>query len=864
MRYVILAILLSLAWPAHAQEPEPYKIFLPMVHGMAKCKETWRIVKPDGTINKVLNPSAETTGNFSAIAGTTVTRVTTDSFVGLQSYRVQSNNNNEGMTLTLEALANATHFVTLRVAGSLPPAWDWSLDNVNYRAPVLIESIDGDWDLYGLSFPAAQANGSTTLYIRQNGAGVGDFFIDGVQVEAKTYWTTYCDGTQEGCSWAGTAHASVSERSSQSRAGGRVLNLQSGFGFFVEEVVGVGAAPETINTRSYAILPGGELSGSKTESRNFTLIGRFIADSEEDLHAKRQELIEELGINTYPESQAIRIRFSGARVQKQISVHYTGGLEAQLKVSYGPWQVESDDAWRKLTHWTERLTIQFLSPDPMWYEIGESSAVLNTGTSATFRYTAGRVWSLGRWDDLGLTANPTTFGTIFALAWGPDNRLYVGGTFTGMNGVAGRDYIAVYDPSTDTWANVGGASDLNAQVLTLTFDAAGNLLVGGAFTNVDGIGDADYIALWDGAAWNAIGQPDQVPAFITRVDTIHVDVDTGDYYIGGVFDDWAGIANADNIVRWDISATTYVAISTGADDEVTVITQRNNGGDIYVGGGYNNIGGVAADGLAIWDGSNFTKLGDLAGGNAIAFDMLFTVDGTLFMTGDFTSIDGTSINFVGRWNGTEWFPLGTGLNNIGRSLAFGPDNILWLGGIHSEAGGVTLVDRISQWDGSVWSQVDVNLPGTATVYAVQIGSRNPVSPRSYDLFVGFDTTGGASYADVTTVTNGGSQPAFPKIVISRSGGTSAQLSFIRNERTAKRLLSEYLFQDGETLTINLEPKNKSVIYSASGSRLDAIKKQSDVGTWSLLPNDNVVSFFAITDGAVDSFMLWKDTYRSLD
>jgi hypothetical protein len=97
-------------------------------------------------------------------------------------------------------------------------------------------------------------------------------------------------------------------------------------------------------TRPYATLPGGELSGAKTTERYFTLIGRFIGTSEADLHAKRQELLEELAIDTYPENQAVRVRFSGATVQKQISAYYTGGLEAQLKVSYGPWQVESDDA----------------------------------------------------------------------------------------------------------------------------------------------------------------------------------------------------------------------------------------------------------------------------------------------------------------------------------------------------------------------------------------------------------------------------------------------------------------------------------------------------------------------------------------
>lgn len=47
-------------------------------------------------------------------------------------------------------------------------------------------------------------------------AGVADatkaLFFDGLQIEAKSYMTMYCDGDQSQCTWAGTAHASTSSR----------------------------------------------------------------------------------------------------------------------------------------------------------------------------------------------------------------------------------------------------------------------------------------------------------------------------------------------------------------------------------------------------------------------------------------------------------------------------------------------------------------------------------------------------------------------------------------------------------------------------------------------------------------------------
>lgn len=80
----------------------------------------WKVIAAETTTNYVLNPSAETAGNFAAEAGTTVTRVTTYQHYGLYSYRVETNANNEGIQFTLSALTNAIHYVTVRVRGTLP------------------------------------------------------------------------------------------------------------------------------------------------------------------------------------------------------------------------------------------------------------------------------------------------------------------------------------------------------------------------------------------------------------------------------------------------------------------------------------------------------------------------------------------------------------------------------------------------------------------------------------------------------------------------------------------------------------------------------------------------------------------------
>jgi uncharacterized protein YjbI with pentapeptide repeats len=170
----------------------------------------------EATTNKVLNPSAETTGNFVARQSATVTRDTATYYYGATSYKVVTTALAfDGIDLTLSALANAIHYVSFWVNGTIPSGANWAatLDSGVNRVTLTLLQSDGNWSRYGAQFPAAQANGSTTLRITQGDAVARTFYIDGIQVEQKTYSTPYCDGSLgTGHSWSGTANASTSSR----------------------------------------------------------------------------------------------------------------------------------------------------------------------------------------------------------------------------------------------------------------------------------------------------------------------------------------------------------------------------------------------------------------------------------------------------------------------------------------------------------------------------------------------------------------------------------------------------------------------------------------------------------------------------
>jgi hypothetical protein len=337
----------------------------------------------------------------------------------------------------------------------------------------------------------------------------------------------------------------------------------------------------------------------------------------------------------------------------------------------------------------------------------------------------------------------------------------------------------------------------------------------------------------------------------------------GTLYIGGDFLNWAGLgANANYFVSWDGAA--YAAVDAPAfDDEVLAITPAPNG-DIYVGGNFTAGGGAPGNGVAYWDGTNWNALG--VGINNVAYSIVFADDGTMYVGGDYTTAGGITVNHIAQWNGTTWRGLSTGMNNAVRDLAIGADGMLFAVGAFTTASGLALADGIAKWNGSTWAHLDVNLPGATVGLAVALGDPDPVVERNYDIFVGFTTTGAGVMAGTATITNDGTENAYPIIIVERSGANTATLEEVRNETTGRELLYDYGLLDGETLTTDLTPTEKSIVSNFFGDRMDAILAGCDFGTFALQPGANQVTCFVNVGGAVTvtAWMLWVDKYNGYD
>jgi len=828
----------------------------------------WHFIRPEGTINYVRNPSFEeniTDGwaNYSSGAAGGARNISDFQRFGAHSMTVQKN-----AGAAADRWGKSTTLTITSVNGQDYIASGWVRGSVGATATILFAKVAGvgayqevsashtftatEWTFVESSALTANATGDALiLYVFITGAPVISGQFDAIQLELGSTITTYCDGDQLGCEWLGAEHNSNSQRSAQSRAGGWVVDFDD-LNFDVSGMIGAGMSPITLNVDSYAILPGGELNSQKTEVRPFSLTGWVRGTSLEDLHAKRQTLIDEFKPNAKVGLQPVVLRYTGAAVDKEINAYYQGGLEGRIRGDFPCLE--------------QNVALRFLATDPDFYEIGESADILDSNdTDANRRNVSARLRSTGQWDTLGPPNAAGVYNQCYAIAVGQDRTVYFGGNFTNFDNIAAADYIVQYTPSTATWAAVG-AFAFNGTVRGLIVGPNGDVYAGGQFT--EALGNRDHIAYYDvsAGAWVAMGNPLGGGAVINYILRMAFD-SNGDLYVVGNFTTIAGVANASYIARWDGAAWNAVGNPLAGAAVVTEIfdVAIDSQDNVYVGGNFTTFGGVAgADYIAMWDGANWTQVVQL---NGTVDSLEMAPDDTLYLGGAFTNAGGeANADRIASWNGQAVSALSTGANGIVAMLSLAPDGLLYAAGIFTTIGGL-VAPSVAAWNGASWAHLDLTWAGGAQLRSVLPDPYpDPVVIQNYDLWVGFAASGTNNYAGLITAANDGTEEAYPRIKVRRTGGTSATLYSVRNETAGKVLWFAYDLLDGEELTIDLSPTQKSITSSFWGARPDAILPNSDFGTWSLLPGDNDVSCFVDVAGGptIEVEIIWPDAYWSAD
>lgn len=235
-------------------------------------------------------------------------------------------------------------------------------------------------------------------------------------------------------------------------------------------------------------------------------------------------------------------------------------------------------------------------------------------------------------------------------------------------------------------------------------------------------------------------------------------VDGSNVYVGGALFNACGNAACDNagiplmnLAKWDGSA--WSQLGYGFDGQIYDIAV--SGGDVYVVGTFThacgNIGCVSdnmdARFVAKWNGTTWSALGNGFDNGALAV----AVSGSdVYAGGAFEQICGnapcdsgnTTAHHVAHWNGSAWGPVGNGVDNLVRTIAFKESEVYFGGGFQILCGPSTCdssntrANGIAKWDGAQWTRLDFGVNGSVQELATD--GTNLYLGGSFDQICGDD------------------------------------------------------------------------------------------------------------------------------
>ena len=357
--------------------------------------------------------------------------------------------------------------------------------------------------------------------------------------------------------------------------------------------------------------------------------------------------------------------------------------------------------------------------------------------------------------------------------------------------------------------------NFTSTVTCMAKDAVGNLYVGGDFI-IPGTGSVEScnVAKWDGKRWTRLLA---LPGDKDQVDALACD-SAGNLYIGGSFMEVNGVATR-NVAKWDGARWSALGRGVSGKGSAALDLAFDAQGRLFVGGKFSVAldasGEVAANNIAVWDGAQWSALASEIMEDGIVFALKFDSVGNLFAGGHFNKAGGAEVNHIAKWDGTKWSALGTGMTWSDESqvvvFALETDSAgrLHAGGRFETAGDVE-ARYVAAWDGAKWSALGSGAGGVVGSLAVASGDL---------LLVGgsFLTAGGVPAVNLAIWDGSGWRATNPGI----NGPCQA---------SAKDAAGNFYFGGGFTsvngLTVNHVAKWDGSRWSALGSGMNA-------GVWAL-------------------------------
>lgn len=801
------------------------------------------VLVPDATVNYAKNPALRYNTTDWSSAGSTITRSFEQARFGIASLKVVTNGSatREGCFYRVNTLTGIDDVITgsayVRGAGSVRLRVIINPTGQERYSSTVLLRSDR-WTRLSATVRGIGSN-DVRVYVEldESAAKVRTFYVDGMQVERKAYPTTYCDGEQTGCRWNGTYHSSTSQRSAYTRAGGRWVQL-----------VGEKRAEKNL----YMTVAGGlGVSPLTNNIQEFAFApGAFYQNTKVNVRVVTLTFFAKHGDQN---STNRTVALSALHQLRQFLVDImkpdktVGGEEMLFEYQDGDkalyfrarYDGGLEGEWDVRNEWVNSFPVRLIAASPMIYEDSQETAVLDIQDQITsVAVVFGRI--NGAWNNLagGLSS---TF-SINKLRIGPDGKVYaVGKQIKYWNGTA--------------WILIGnGTTNAGATIFDLAVAANGDIYAVGSFTTVDGVA-ANRIAKWNGSAWSALGTG------LNGVGNTLKIAPNGDLYVGGNFTTAGGVACV-NIALWDGLQWRRVGQYGGLNgSNVYAIEISPDGSTLYAGGDFTDQNGLAASallrvaqynvstGLFSAMGSGFSQ----SGGSPVTNVLYLSKTGILYAGGLFTTSGSVTVNRIAQWNGSVWTALLTGLDNEVKDIRETKEGYLFITGSFLNAGSLPGLNMVF-WNGTTFYNQDI--------YPTFAGGGGLVTclvdPSNNDLYVGGIADDTLRCAGFVTFTNPGTAESYPLLYFVGPGS----LYFIENQTTGKRIYLNLTLLNLEEIFIDT---GKGTIKSATrGDIYYTLVPGSDFHSFTILPGENKIATFLVKDVGAQGGIYFTPQHWSID
>ena len=823
----------------------------------------WNVIIPTATTNLIANPSFEVDVTGWTVITGAITKDTTLQKFGVSCALLEDALGSQFKVYsTSTATLNVGETITISAYGYLPTSLAAPTPNIaltsggatgtgTTQGTATFTSV-GAWQRQEVSY-THPGGGALTMYLNFTASSTGKLYVDACQMEIQSTATTYIDGSLEGGQWLNVPHQSTSSRLVTDAFGGTVANFEDDLSYPIESWQGTGMTQVELSTEAYATANGSKFQALRYAERVMRLFGTSndSITSLTSLHTYRQALVKALMSSSGRVDGEVPyklLRYTGATVEKEIKAYLDTDLELSL-----------DSGWHE-----NNLPIQFISPDPFFYEIGNTAAVLDVNDSTAFNSVSRR--TSGGWTDADIGSIAGN-AQVWDIAWNErTGDVYIAGDFTDLDSIGANDFFVTAQTGGTMTYSVLGTTAPDAKVWRVIVGNDDAVYIAGEFGVVDGVAFTSKIAAWNGSAWVS------VTGALTTGDVYDMTyTEAGLLVVGGAFAGALSIGGQ-NIDRLGVyNGTSWAEFGGGVDDGVVYGVATAPNGNILICGTFTTVAGVSGfNGVAEWNGTSWSNMNgglDISAGKVVR-DIQATIDGTIYAGGDSLTANGataTAIGYIARWNGSVWDDVNGGVNAaVRRMLPTSNGELVVVGDFTAKAAGTTHnLPKMAIYNGTDFLPLDMDAPTTPRAIVEIQG----------ELWIGHGTDGSLQTAGSTTIGYTGTANAYPIIEIERSGGTSAELRSIIIEETGAALyFNSYALLNREKITINLSPEGFKLYSNFYGEIPRLLLAASDTSAFTLAAGNgsaaynNTLSCFAVLAGSptITATVTWRTAFVSSD